>query len=475
MLQRWSEEGGYREFLVLAIPLILSTGAWSIQHFVDRMFLTWHSPEAIAASLPAGWLNFSLLSLFIGTASYVNTFVAQYYGARRFEKIGASVWQGIFFSAGGTLLMWLWIPVAPALFRMVGHVSAVQVLEVQYFQILCWGSFFPIVSSALSGFFSGLGRTWTVMVVNFTTTAVNLVLDYFLIFGRGPFPEMGIRGAAIATVIAGAVSAFLFFFMFVRKPFRRNFATWKARFFDRELFSRLLRFGLPNGVQFFLDMLGFSLFVLLVGRLGTEALAATNIAFNINSLAFLPMVGSGIAVSILVGQRIGEGRVELAEKSVWSAAHLTFLYMSFVALAYWFFPELFLKPFMARSDLETYRDVFRYGALLLKFVAFYSLFDTMNIVFASAIKGAGDTRFVMRVAVALSWAVMVVPTYIVCVVYRGSLFLAWSFATAYIVLLGFIFLLRFLYGPWRSMKVIEEVPPFSAAFPPDAPSAEFEL
>ncbi len=81
--ERWHSEGGYRQFLVIAFPLILSTGALSVQHFVDRMFLSWYSPEAIAAAMPAGMLNFCIMSLFIGTAGYVNTFVAQYFGAAR--------------------------------------------------------------------------------------------------------------------------------------------------------------------------------------------------------------------------------------------------------------------------------------------------------------------------------------------------------------------------------------------------------
>ena len=79
--QKWNHEAGYRELLVVALPLIVSTGSWSVQQFVDRMFLAWYSPEAMAASMPAGITNFTVMSLFIGTASYTGTFVAQYNGA----------------------------------------------------------------------------------------------------------------------------------------------------------------------------------------------------------------------------------------------------------------------------------------------------------------------------------------------------------------------------------------------------------
>ena len=96
--RRWHKQGGYREVLRVAVPLILSTGAWSILLFVDRMFLSWHSPESIAAALPAGMASFALSCLFIGIAAYVNTFVAQYQGANQNLKVGSIVWQGIYLS-----------------------------------------------------------------------------------------------------------------------------------------------------------------------------------------------------------------------------------------------------------------------------------------------------------------------------------------------------------------------------------------
>ncbi len=96
--KRWHAKSGYREVLKLAIPLILSTSSISLQHFIDRMFLTWYSAEAIAASVPAGILAFTMMCLFIGTAAYVNPFVAQYYGAKQYQKISPVVWQGIYFA-----------------------------------------------------------------------------------------------------------------------------------------------------------------------------------------------------------------------------------------------------------------------------------------------------------------------------------------------------------------------------------------
>jgi multidrug resistance protein, MATE family len=453
--RRWSDDGGYRDVLRIAIPLVLSTGALSIQHFIDRMFLSWYSPEAIAAAMPAGVLNFTISSLFLGTASFVSTFVAQYYGARQYDYIGRIVWQGLYFSLIAMLVILAFIPLADPIFRLADHSPEVRVLEIQYFIILCLGGFFPVASAAMSGLFSGLGKTWTVMWVNLVATGINIVMTYLLVFGLAGFPEMGIRGAAWATVMYGITSCLLFSVLMLRRPLRRRFHTWGGRRFNGAMFRRLLFFGIPAGIQFFLDMLGFTVFLLLVGRIGKIELAATNIAFNISMLAFLPMMGLGIAISVLVGQNLGRDNPQRAAFSTWSGTHLSFCYMSIIAALFVFAPGFFLSLFGHRSDPVAFQPIYEYGVVLLRFAALYSLFDTLNITFASALKGAGDTRFVMKAIVAASWLIMVIPTYLSIMVFEQHLFVAWGFATAYVVVLGFIFLYRFLQGKWKSMRVIE--------------------
>ena len=131
LINRWRCEGGYRHILVLAFPLILSTSAWSLQTFVDRMFLVWYSPEAVAASMPAGMLNFTVMSLFIGTAGYAGTFVAQYYGAGIYRKIGPVVWQGTYIALAGGIVFLALIPLSRPMFAFIGHSPLVQSPETE--------------------------------------------------------------------------------------------------------------------------------------------------------------------------------------------------------------------------------------------------------------------------------------------------------------------------------------------------------
>ena len=464
-----SRKASYRELLVTAFPLILSTASWSLMQFTDRMFLTWYSPKSVAASMPAGILNFTFACLFIGTASYTGTFIAQYYGAGKYHRLGTTLWQGLYIALAGGIFLFILGLAADPIFRAVGHSAELQKLESIYFSILCFGSLGPIASSVFSGFYSGKGDNLPVMWVNFIATGINILLDYIFIFGKFGFPQMGITGAAIATVIAGFSSPLIFCILIFSKKNNNKFKTAAGWSFDGKLFIRILRFGLPSGIHMFIEIAGFTGFLLIVGRLGTAELAATNIALNINSIAFMPMIGFGIAISMLTGQNIGKGNIPAAERSIWSGFHLCFSYMGLIAVTYFFLPQIYIYPFALHAAAAEFSGIRTITITLLKFVAIYSLFDTLNMVFASAIKGAGDTRFVMLMGLGLSVFLLVIPTYLAVVVFKQGIYSAWIIASMYISLLGIAYLVRFLTGKWKYMKVIEH----TAVVPTSCPDVPF--
>jgi len=455
---RWGAEGGYREFLQLALPLILSTASWSVQHFIDRVFLAWHSTAALAAALPAGMASFTFLSLFMGVVGYANTFVAQYIGARRPERVGPAVWQGIYLALASGLLALIPVAFAGPLFELVGHDAIIRQEETEYFRILCYGTGPQVLSTAASCFFSGRGQTWVVLAVNVVAIGANIILDYGLIFGHWGLPAMGIAGAAWATNIGLTIAALSFLGLFLRKQYREEFATLRGWRFDAKLFRRLLRFGGPNGLNFMLDIMAFSLFILVVGKLGPIPLAATNLAFNVNSLAFMPLIGCGIAISTMVGQRLGRDAPEEAEYCTWTGFHMAFAYMGTMVLGYVFLPEFFLSPFDLRAQDADFIEARDTAIVLLRFVAIYCLFDAFYMVFTAALKGAGDTRFIMWVSVTMAWAIMVIPSFIALTYFGAGLYVLWSFICAFIIIMGMVFFFRFRTGKWKSMRVIEQKP-----------------
>jgi MATE family multidrug resistance protein len=450
-------EGGSRELFALALPLVVSQGFMTIQVFVDTILLAWHEQLEMAASFPAVmwyWLPFALLQV---TAGYVSTFVAQYTGAGRPERVGPAVWQGIHFAVIAGLLFLLMIPISPQLIAVAGHTQALQALEVTYLRCLCLAALPMLVMAAVNGFFSGRGQTWTVLGIEAAGTGLNVALALVLIFGRAGFPELGIAGAGLATVAGSWTSAVVGLVLFLKRRYRRDFNTLRGWRLERELFGRLLKYGGPAGAQVFLEVLVFHVFFQLVGRLGEAATAATTLTVRLNMVAFLPMQGLGQAISILVGQRLGGDRPDLAERSAYTGLKWVFGYMCMVAAVYLFFPTTLVSLFQGGRDRETFAAVAAIVPSLLVCVALYSLADSINVAFSYALRGAGDTRFVSLLTFTLAWPIMVVPTYLV-VRGGGSLYWAWGFATTYIMAMAVCFYLRFRSGRWKSMRVIEAAP-----------------
>jgi len=478
IIKRWQGPGGFAEVLRIATPLVLSTSAHTVQMFIDRMFLTWHSSEAMAAAMPAGITAFVIVSFFMGLVSYANTFVAQYTGAGRPHRVGPAVWQGIYLSLAAAALVLPMIWSAKHIFRLMDHGPVVQQYEVTYFRIMCVGVGPVLICSAISCFFTGRGKTWTVFKINLVATILNIVLDYGLILGHFGLPRWGIAGAGWATVTANIIAMLLYIVLFFRKRYRRRYATWRGSRPDIDLFRRMMRYGLPNGIQFMLDILAFDLFIAFVGRINPVTLAANTMTFSINMLSFLPMMGFGIAVTTMVGQSLGSNKPDLAKRCTWSAFYITFGYMSLVALGYWFYPEIFLFPFSIRAHPQEFAQIEPLVKNLLHFVALYCIFDTGNIIFAAALKGAGDTRFVMMVLVSFSWTLMVLPCYLAVKFSWGAgkgLYVAWGFVTVYVCVVAVVFLARFLQGKWETMRVIEQVAPTIPYVVAEVPASEAEV
>ena len=449
----WSRPSGLREVLIIAFPLVISSLSWTVMTFVDRIFLMWWSEQSLAASFPSALLWWTSISLAIGTCLYVQTFVAQFWGANLPKQIGPVVWQGIWIAVLITPLAWVFIPLAPAIFAVAGHDKSLIAEEVVYFNYLSLCTPALLVSHAMSGFFSGRGQTWIVMLVDAGAALLNVVLDYWFIFGGLGLEPGGIAGAAIATSLAFYAKLVVYFYLFLRPANKTAFDVHRFEYRPK-LFRRLLKFGGPSGVQFFLEAGGFTTFVLLVGRLGQTELAATNMAFNVSSFAFMPVFGLGTAASILVGTRLGAGEVALASRAVWTTAVISFIYMGAISAGYVFLPELFLLGFSEQQQGDNRIAIKEISLVLMRYVAAYNLFDAMNIVFVSAIKGAGDTRFVMYTSLIMG-ALLGVVTWIGLQWFDFRLHGCWIWVTVWVCALGLIYLARFQNGSWRTMSVIE--------------------
>ena len=450
----WSQSCGARELLVISLPLIISTISYTVMQFCDRMFLAWHSNDALAAVLPAGALSWTLTALPMGVGYYCTTFVAQYFGADQKEKIGAIVWQSIWI---GILCVPIYLVIGffgEAIFNAIGHSPELAKLEHQYFLALSIGAGAVVLDAGISSFFVGQGKTNTVMYCSFLGAGLNILLDYWFIFGGLGLPAMGLWGAGLATTISMwckvAVFAWLFF-----HPRNRSLGTRSDWRLNLPLMGRFFYYGIPNGIQFLVEGFAITFFFMVIPTISEPASAAASVVFSINMLVIYPVFGLGMGCSTLVGQKIGEQAPELASRATWNALLLGVIYTAVFAVLYVVLPDAFLVAHSTESG--DFKEIHGMVLLYLKFVAVYCIFDSIQIVFVSAIKGAGDTRFVVVVTL-ISSAIFVVAGSL-----GSRLFEApeskvncwWTCLAGWVLMLCVAYGARFLQGKWKSMSVIE--------------------
>lgn len=444
----------YREILHIAWPLIATQASFTLMLFCDRLLLARYSEVAIQAALPGGLLSFTFCCGFMSVAGYTSTFVAQFFGAKNRPACSRATAQGVLFALVTAPLLLLLIYPGRWLLMRAGHAPEVLADELPYFTILMLGSVATPLNAAISSYFTGQGRTRITMVATIISNFVNLTLDYALIFGRLGLPELGIRGAAIGTVIAGFISPLILFSIYFSAREQKLFQTRSTFFYDHRLFWRMIRFSLPSGIHLALDLASFSAFVLLTGRMGTVALAASNIALSINTLAFMPLIGFGIATSIIVGQYQGRRDSAHAVDASHAACQVALLYMAFTGAFFVSIPDFFIGLFLRPDAAALADEILPVGRILLVILTLWGLADAGNLVYGSALKGAGDTRFVMIFSVALTW-LMLVPGQLVIIEWlKCGIVTAWWWTGLYVALLALGFTIRFFRGRWKDINVI---------------------
>lgn len=445
------KQGGMKEVWQISYPLIISMASYTIMQFFNRVFLAWYSSDALAACVPAGALSFSFICFFMGVCMYTNVFVAQFYGSRRFANLTVSLWQGVWIAIASGFVIATLVPLGYYIINMSHHSGAVKVLERKYFLITTlFGGVVP-ATYALSSFFTGQGKTKITMRVNALGNAVNIILSYLLIFGVGIFPELGISGAAISFVAGHLVMIIAFLLIIFSRHNRKIFRTDRLLSFHPRLLLRILKYGAPNGVGFFIDISSFTVFIFLAGSLGKVALAANNIIFALISVAFMPILGMGMGVLTLTGQYIGRKNYSSAVRAVFNGFKLAGGYVFILSALFIFLPGIFIKIFGAggSADLPV---ILALTYKLIKILPLFILCDMTQVIFADAIKGAGDTRFQMITALVCAWGLFVPGTFII-IKTTGKIEHIFLWACFYLFCMGLTFLLRFKSNKWQKIRL----------------------
>ena len=455
MSKRWHfNSATLRTLFGIALPMVVSQGAFAVMTFTDRYFMSQIDPAHMAAALGGGVATFFTVCFFSGLLSYANALVAQYLGAGELAKCSRVVTQGLLLAIACQPLMMLITLYVVRIFSAMDHDPQVVVLESTYFQILMVGALITLFKTCLASYFAGIGRTRVVMVCDVAGLLLNVPLCWAMAFGRLGFPAMGISGAAWSTVISTLFSLALFAVFYLARHNREKFQVAASLRIDFAILRRYLRLGLPSGLELFLNVAAFNLFLLMFQSYGVAHGAAAAIVFNWDMLSFVPMIGLNIGLVSLIGRSVGGRNMEKANEVITAGFVIGIGYSSVLGLIYILFRfplvEVFAPPTGDFSEIRTLATFMMVG------LSCYTMADAIIQVAGGVLRGAGDTRWVMLTSTALHW-VMLVIQYLVIRVWDFGPKASWLVFCLLIVAIAVAFVLRLLSGRWRTADAMHRV------------------
>jgi len=309
-----------------------------------------------------------------------------------------------------------------------------------------------LLRNAFGGFFIGIGRTRIVMVSNVVAMAVNIPLNWLLISGNLGFPALGMVGAAIGTIGGSVVGLLILVGAYLSKQVDSTYRTRQAWRFVPSMLKRLMRYGTPAGVELFLNLLAFNLFVQLMHSYGSDVAAATTITFNWDIVAFIPMLGLGFATTAIVGQFIGARDPDGAQRVTLLSLRVAYIYSgSMMVIFFTAAPQLVTVFSAGFGDPAAVSSL---ASTMIRLAGLYTVADSTQLVFAGALRGAGDTNWVMRASVILHWIFATIAIVLIRVITAPPV-LVWIFFIVFVLSLGVTMVLRFRGGVWKTKSVIE--------------------
>lgn len=430
----------------LVWPLALGMANNAVMQFIDRAYLANESMRALEAVMPASALAWAFLGFFQAVVGYCGVFVAQSHGAG--DEAGArrcfaaGEWTALISAALLLPLAWA----GEAFFSLFAPVEELIPLECAYYRVVMAGGFFLLAQTAATSYLTGVGSTRIIFWVNLVGNLANIAIDPLLIFGWGVFPKLGIAGAAWATVISQLLQ-----FVLLRMVVARRFCSPPAGASSADesilsLMGRIFRFGCAAGGFEVLNMISFTVFVFMTGRLGELEAAVSNACFTINWLLFAPLLGFSLGAQTIVGQFCGRGDIAGAKAALAKTLRLGLVFQTTVLAVVFLFRRQILTLFTPPEVMGDGRFL-ELGGELLAVMSLWLLFDAADVIFSGALKGAGDTRFVFWWMLLASFVVWIPLAFLVLAL-SGTMVELWLTTVVYVLVAAAGSAVRWRRGRW---------------------------
>lgn len=395
---------------------------------------------AVGLGLQSLMFLFAMLSLLhIGTSALLSRFV----GAGQMKRASTGLSTLLHFVLYISFpLMLFWYFFASNIYVWFGTEAEVIRLGEEYVQTLTWMLPFVLAKLVFVTALNSAGDTKTPMQIKIASIALNVFLNYLLIFGNYGFPQLGVMGAAVGTVIVNILEMIVYMVLYLRGK-TLYIPAWH---YSRSLLKRALKVGIPASFERSLTFGSFMLFTVIIAQFGTEVLAGYQIGLRVEGLAFMPGIGFTIAAMALMGQGLGAKKPEQSREDVILVLKYTVGFMFFLSFFMIFTPEKIVWLFT--DDAQTIEE----ASLYLRIVGLSQIPLAYNFVLSGALRGAGDTKRTLKINLISVWLVRIIPAFV----------LSWYFESILLVYIAMIsdtfvkaiWLWRtFDKGEWQKIKV----------------------
>ncbi|MFC1485209.1 MATE family efflux transporter [bacterium] len=452
--KHFSGPGNISDVLKIALPAIISQMTATIMMFTDRLFMSKFGGEYLAAIFIGGFTLYAFFWIFwIYTCGYTNAIVAQHFGAKKYDKCSIALTQSFIVACiAGVIVILVAPPLAKLIFNISNHAPRQIALELEYLKTLSYGTLIYLLQVSITSFFIGIGKPNISMRANIIGMLINIPLNYVLVFGKLGFPELKIKGVAIATIISTFIVLLIMLSKYLSSKNVEKYKISKSFVFDKHMFFKLLKYGLPGGFEMFINMASLNIFMIFFMSYGILTATASSIMHSWNLLAFVPILGLNQGIISLVGQSIGSNHIEKVSKIVNSGVKIALFYISIIATAYLLIPKLLISVFLSSNIGSDYSQLLHLCKGFMRLSIFFIIAEALYMIHDGALRGAGDTPWVMRVTTSLTVAFVLLG--ISFIKMEMHCFSAWSVFIFWTFSMFLALFFRFKIGKWKEIKLL---------------------
>lgn len=439
----------FREVWSLALPILGAMLSQVVLNLVDLAMVGHLGANALAGVGAASFLHFTAFSAITGLSTAVQAMAARRYGEGRLDETAVPLNGGLLLSLLiGLPLSLALIVAAPWLFATLYADPAVGDEGTAYLQFRLAGIIAVGINFSFRGYWSAIRRPRLYLYVLGGMSALNVVLDWLLIFGKLGFPELGTRGAGLANLISAFAGAAAYLWLAWRGARSAGFL---HRMPSMVQLRDLLRIGLPSCAQNFLFAGGFSVLLWIIGQIGTAELAVTNVLINITLAAVLPGIAFGLAAAALTGSALGRGDVDDAYAWAWDVFRATWWVFAALAVPMLLATDIVLRVFF--NDPATADTLVETGRLPLRLIGLGVTLDGLGFILMNALLGVGASGVVALVAVGLQWGFFLPGSYAAVSLLGSGLPGIWLLMTSYRAVQTGIFAWLWKQKRWAKIRV----------------------